>query len=234
MLLVEPDQNIQRMLQATLEELNPQELRALSDHGEALQVLRNETYTHLIFSTTVTSADAVEFLAAAISICPDIVALPSSRQQDVDLIFDLLMLGARAYILLPVNAESLNRIVAIATRTESIPDSLTTGHDKFRTISNMLVNCVDEIANTLRAAKESGNEPNGLQDLMAKFRDAAEMARVFTSGTEHDLLLASVQEVCINRASRDTATRLDVLRKRIDAIKKVRDETDKTAPDPSK
>lgn len=220
LLLVEPDPAVRRPLLTALGQLCLGGIDNVADHDEALTELKSKSYSHLIFSTTATSLNAVEFLAAVMNVSSDIVALPCSADPDVDQVFDLLMLGARAYLVVPVSVESLSHVVSVATKTEAIPDAMIEGNDKHRSISNMLVNCLDDIAAVMRRAKDSGEEPTALPDLMSKFRDAAEVARVFSSGSELDLI-ESLQEVCIEKAKVDTSTRLGKVRKRLAAIRKV-------------
>ena len=183
------------------------------DYKSALKKLSDRSFTHAIFETMTGEIDSHDFLAELIRSEPDIVAIPSSLDLDADLLFELLIVGARGYLLLPADSDSLQSCIELASKGEPIPESILKAEDRNKPLVTIMVNQLDELAEAIKQENLTSSGHTIVQKLMSSFRDSANMAQTFKSGGL-DKFLETLEKHCLEM-SKSPATRLGRIRNRL-------------------
>ena len=213
LLIVEPSELLQRRLNTILAKIGVANISMTDDHLIGKRRLSQREFTHVLFSMKPTSLGPREFLADLLSQSPDTAAIAVAAQPDVDEVFELLVLGARGYLLEPFAEETLEGALAIAMNGKAIPDSVLHAKERNLVLVEFMADSLDDLAEALKAARSSGAARAEIPKLMAAFRDSVNLAKTFKEGDEESLL-SSIETFCLKR-SEGPATKLGRARKRI-------------------
>ena len=78
MIVVEPDPDDRGAITIALKDLGFNAVKVVDDHAEALKILYERRFTHMIFCAEQTSMTAKDFLGSLFKSSPDIIAIPTS------------------------------------------------------------------------------------------------------------------------------------------------------------
>lgn len=222
-LIVETDAADSTNMREALKSLGFGSISEAPNHHIALEKLSTRSFTHLIFDARKTNNYPMQaWLTKVFEIDSKIIALPASANPAIDDVFDLLVVGARGYLVKPFTFEGMDQAVVMATKGEPLSDKVLGAKDRNEALVAMMMTSVDRLATVFRQAKQFETAKRALPNAMAALQRSADLAHTFAKGGEEGLI-ASLENFCIKQ-SHGPATRLGRLRKRLS--------TTRTADDP--
>lgn len=220
-LIIEPDENDRADLRKCLKSLSFGWVSELTDYATALKSLFERRFTHLLFSTEDAGLGPAEFCGSALKTDPQMIAIGMSREPDIDEMFDLLLHGARGYLLKPYQEEDLQEAITAATKGEPIPEEVLRAPDKNEMLVNILLNDLDKVARVMKRTASSELERKQLPPLVGCLSRSVRYALSAGRGGEKEYL--EVLERVLVERSVAPATRLGRLRKRLAEERKLRE-----------
>jgi DNA-binding NarL/FixJ family response regulator len=212
-LIIEPDESDRSHLRACLKLLSFGYVSELAEYAAALKSLFERRFTHLLFATEDADLGPAEFCSSALKTDPDMIAIAMTRRPDIDEMFDLLLHGARGYVLKPFEVDDLQEVVAAATKGEPIPEEILKAPDKNEVLVNMLLNDLDKVARAMKITASSEAEKRKLPPLVGCLSRSVRHALIVGKGGEKGYM--EVLERVLVERSMGPATRLGRLRKRL-------------------
>jgi len=212
-LVVEPDSIDRNHFRTALKSLGFGGMSDVSTHINALEKLQQRQFSHIIFDAKPSNMPVKDFVRKVIEGNPKVIMIPASFEPDVDDVFELLILGARGYLVKPFTIESLDLAVVNATKGEPIAEVVLNAKDRNEALVAILMQSLDLVATVMRQAQQFETAQRELPRVMATFRRSSDLAKTFSKGGPEGLLEA-LEKFCIER-SQGPATRLGRLRKRL-------------------
>ena len=212
-LVVEPDPADRSLLRTTLKDLGFNSIAEAQNHLSSLEKFEGRKFTHLIFDARKGNYPMKDWFAQILEIAPNIIAIPASANPKVDDVFELLIMGAKGYLVKPFTTDTLDLSVVMATKGEPIPDCVKQARDRNEALVAIIMSSLDRLATVHRQAKTFETAQRELPRAEAAFRRASDLALTFAKGGE-DGLMRALERFCVDK-SRGPATRLGRLRKRL-------------------
>lgn len=212
-LIVESDTLERNNMRQALRSLGFGMISDSPNHAAALEKLDERRFTHLIFEAKKTNMPANEFLTKVFQGYPEIVAIPSSYEPSVDDVFDLLIMGAKGYLVKPFTVDAVDQAVLAATKGDPIADVVLQAKDRNEALIAICMASLDKVATLIRQSYQFDTAKREVPRAMLHFYRSADLAKTFAKGGS-DGLLDALEKFCIER-SKGPATKLGRLRKRI-------------------
>lgn len=212
-LIVDSELGTRNSIRQTLTSLGYLNMSEAPNHALALQKLVERHVTHVIFEAKRTNMPASDFLQAVLSCDEKIIAIPSSYEPTVDDVFNLLIIGARGYLVKPFTPDSLEMAMLSATKGEAISQAILFAKDRNEALVSLMMTALDRMTVTMKQARSFETANRELPRRILNFRRAVEIAKTFAQGGK-PALVETMLEFCIDR-SNGPATRLGRLRKRL-------------------
>jgi DNA-binding NarL/FixJ family response regulator len=217
-LLVEPQQSMRQGLRLALTALGFGAVTDAVDHQAALQKLDQRGVTHVIFDARKTSMPVKEFLSKALNLDPNLICIASSFEPTVDDVFDLLIGGAKGYVVKPFNSDSLDEAIIQASKGEPISEAILFAKNRNQALAAFIMTSLDKAALIARQATQFETARIDLPKRILGLRRASEVGRLFALGGESKLVEA-IMEFCLERGE-GPASRLGRIRQRISGRKR--------------
>lgn len=227
-LVVETDPNERQNLRNALKTLGFGQFTDAPNHATALEKLRDRNCTHVIFDAKKSNMTAKEFLQKLFEMSPKVIAIPSSFEPNVDDVFDLLILGAKGYLVKPLTVDSLECAVSNATKGEPMSQAVLQARDRNEALVAIMMTSLDKVATILRQAEKFETAKREIPRALRGFKTSAELAKTFAKGGNEGLIEA-MEKFCIER-SKGPATRLGRLRQRLKTGRADEDQGGATQP----
>ncbi|MEY4667482.1 MAG: Response regulator receiver domain [Pseudomonadota bacterium] len=222
-LVVESDSADANFMREALKSLGFIGISDAPSHHVALEKLTTRQFTHVIFDAKKNpSYPMKDWLTKVLDFDSSIIAVPTSLNPNIDDVFDLLIIGARGYLVKPFTFESIDAAIVMATKGEPISDRVLGAKDRNEALVAMMMTSVDRLATVFRQSKQFETAQRALPHAVAALARAADLAHTFAKGGEEGLI-ASLENFCIKQ-SQGPATRLGRLRKRL-STSRTADET---------
>lgn len=212
-LIVESDSNDRNNMRSAVKSLGYGGVSDAPNHAAALERIQQRRFSHVVFDARKTNMPPREFLQKVLTLDAATICIPSSYQPNVDDVFDLLMIGARGYLVKPFNADTVEQAILMATKGDPIADAVLTAKDRNEALVAIMMSSLDKTSTILRQAAQFETAKREIPRSLATFRRSAELARTFAKGGD-DGLIEALEKFCIER-SKGPATRLGRLRKRL-------------------
>lgn len=212
-LVVEPDALERNNLRAALKGIGCGGIGDAPSHAAAIERLEQRKFTHIVFDAKKTNFPVKDWLKKVLEMDPTMVAIPSSREPNVDDVFDLLIMGAKGYLCKPFTYDSVEAAIAMATKGEPISEAVLNAKDRNEALVAVMMATLDKAATVMRQAYQFETAKRELPRILGTLRRSADLARTFAKGGDQGLL-DSLEKFCIER-SKGPATRLGRLRKRL-------------------
>ncbi len=214
-LVVEPEISTRATLRQALLSHGYGAVSDAPDHQQALAKMSDRKFTHVIFEAKRTNMPASEFLTKVLEMNDTTIAIPSSWDPNVDDVFNLLIIGARGYIVKPFSNEALDEGLVMATKGEPISESILYARNRNEALVSLILSSLDRLATTLRQAEQFETAKREVARRELGFKRAIDIGRTFAEGGVENLLETLI-EVCVERGS-GPASRLGRFRKRLEA-----------------
>ncbi len=212
-LVVESDTLERNNLRTALRSLGFGTLSDAPNHAAALEKLDDRKFTHIIFEAKKTNMPAKEFLQKVFEPYPQIIAVPSSYEPNVDDVFDLLIMGAKGYLVKPFTVDTVDQAVVSATKGDPIADAVLHAKDRNEALVAICMASLDKVATLIRQSYQFDTAKREIPKAMLTLYRSADLAKTFARGGDEGLLDA-LEKFCIER-SKGPATKLGRLRKKI-------------------
>lgn len=230
-LIVESEPSDRNNMRNALKTLGYGGFSDVPNHAAAFEKIDDRRFTHVIFEAKKTNMPASAFLAKMLEAFPGIIAIPSSYEPSVDDVFDLLIMGAKGYLVKPFTVDTLENAIVNATKGEPMSPAVLNAKDRNEALVAILMASVDKTATTMRQALQFETARREVPKMVLGMRRSADLAKTFCKGGD-DGMLEALEKFCIER-SKGPATRLGRLRKRLKGSRATGDEEDETTPPPS-
>jgi len=211
-LVVDSDTAMRNSLRHALISLGFDDLHDAPDSNSALEKLETKEFTHVIFEAKNTTMPAVEFLARALEKNNLLIAIPTSYEPTVDDVFDLIISGARGYIVKPFTSGSIDEVMVWATKGEPISEAILHTRGRNEALASLVLDALDKLAIVLRQAERFQTAKFEIPKRQAVLHKCMDMARTFAKGGDPELRSTIVQ-LAIER-SEHIETRYASFRKR--------------------
>lgn len=221
-LVVEPEPSERNLMRTMLKGLGYLGVAESPNHLASLDKFEGRKFTHIIFDAKRGNYPLTEWFTQVMEIAPNIIAIPSSANPSVDDVFELLLLGAKGYLVKPFTRDTLDLSVTLATKGEPIPDIVKQARDRNEALVAIMMSSLDRLATVHRQSKQFETALRELPRAQAALQRASDLALMFAKGGENGLVDA-LERFCVEK-SRGPATRLGRLRKRLSSTRLV-DET---------
>jgi two-component system chemotaxis response regulator CheY len=212
-LLVEPEPTDRNLMRTMLKGLGFSAITESPNHLASLEKFEGRKFTHIIFDARKGNYPIRDWFSQIIEIAPTIIAIPSSPNPSVDDVFELLLLGARGYLVKPFTRDTLDLSVVMATKGEPIADCVKQAKDRNEALVAIMMSSLDRLATVQRQASQFETARREVPRAQAALRRAQDLALTFAKGGE-DGLIRALERFCVEK-SRGPATRLGRLRKRL-------------------
>ena len=212
-LVVEPDALDRNHLRTTLKALGFGTVTDAPSHHASLEKFDGRRFTHVVFDAKKSNYPMKEWLMQILEIDPRIIAIPASANPSVDDVFDLLVLGARGYLVKPFAFDSVEQAVLMATKGEPIAEAVLQAKDRNEALVAIMLSSLDRLAITYRQSLQFETATRELPRAMSALRRASDLAHTFAKGGE-DALIEALERFSIAK-SHGPASRLGRLRKRL-------------------
>lgn len=212
-LIVESEANDRNNMRSLIKTLGYGGVSDAPNHSAALERLTQRKFSHIIFEAKKTTMPPREFLQKVLEADPLAVAIPSSYEPSVDEVFDLLIMGARGFLVKPFTSDTLEQAIINASKGEPIASAVVNAKDRNEALVAILMTSLDKVATIMRQALQFDTAKRELPRAFAQLKSSAELARMFCKGGE-DGMINAIEKFCIDR-SNGPATRLGRLRRKL-------------------
>jgi DNA-binding NarL/FixJ family response regulator len=212
-LIVESDSNERNNMRTAIRSLGYAGVSDAPNHAAALERCADRQFTHIIFEAKKTNMPSKEFLTKIFEGNDQTIMIPTSYEPNVDDVFDLLMMGARGYLVKPFTVDNIESAILMATKGEPMSDAVLQAKDRNEALVAILMGSLDKAAVVMRQAEQFETAKRELPKARAMLQRSADLSKTFAKGGDMGLLEA-MERFCIER-SKGPATRLGRLRKRL-------------------
>ena len=212
-LLVEPEPTDRNLMRTMLKGLGFSTIAESPNHIASLEKFEGRSFTHIIFDAKEGNYPIKDWFTQVVEIAPTIIAIPTSATPSIDNVFELLLLGAKGYLVKPFTRDSLDQSVVMATKGDPIADCVKQARDRNEALVAMMMASLDRLATVQRQASQFETARREVPRAQAALRRAQDVALTFAKGGE-DGLIRALERFCVEK-SRGPATRLGRLRKRL-------------------
>ena len=212
-LIIDTDPMNRSTMRAALRTLGYGGVSDAPNHKAGLDKMEGRHFTHIVFDAKGTNIPAKDFLDKVLEAGDDIVAIPSSFDPNVDDVFDMLIKGAKGFLVKPFTIDTIENAITNATKGEPIADAVKQASDRNEALVAIMMASLDKLATIMRQAQQFETAKREIPKAMLSFRRSAELAKTFAKEGDEGLLIA-METFCIER-SQGPASRLGRLRKRL-------------------
>lgn len=202
-LVVDSDIAVRRTMRASLLSLGYSNIQDVPDHSLALQLLEEQHFTHVIFEAKNIKLSAREFLVGMLEIDESIIAIPSSYQPTVDDVFDLLIMGAKGYIVKPFTSGALDEAIIMSTKGEQLSDAILYAKSRNEALAALILNALSRLALLKKQARRFKTAERELPMKEATLRRVVDLGKTFAKGGPIALRDAIVK-FCIEQCENPT------------------------------
>jgi DNA-binding NarL/FixJ family response regulator len=212
-MVVEPEALERNNLRTALRTLGFGTVTEAPTHVAALDKFNDRKFSHVIFDAKKTNYPMKEWLSKVFEYDATVIALPASSNPSVDDVFDLLVIGAKGYLVKPFTIDTVDQAVLMATKGEPIAEAVLQARDRNEALVAIMMSSLDKLATTYRQSLQFETAKRELPRALAMLKRSSDLAHTFAKGGEEGLIEA-LERFCIER-SKGPATRLGRLRKRL-------------------
>ncbi len=212
-LIVEPNGGIRNNMRQAVKNLGYGTISDAPSHGHALDKIRDRSYTFLLFDAKKSNVNPNDFLAEVLAQDKSTTAIPMSDSPRADDVFNLLILGAKGFLVKPFTTFSVDESMVWANKGEPIAEVVLYAKDRNEALVAVMMSALDHVTTLMRQARDFETAKRELPRAMRRFRRSAELARTFCKGSD-DHLVDAISEFCLARGE-GPSSRLGRLRKRL-------------------
>lgn len=183
------------------------------NHAVALERVQERKITHVIFDAKGSNMPAKEFLGRVLEMEEESICIPSSFEPSVDDVFDMLIMGAKGFLVKPFTMDTVDNAIVAASCGEALPDEIKYAKDRNEALVAVVIASLDKAATILRQARQFETAKVEIPRALSHFKRTSDLAKTFAKGGD-GALTEAIETFCIDR-SNGPASRLGRLRKRL-------------------
>ncbi len=214
-LVVESDPAIRNRLRQILTSIDMGSVSDAANHALALQKIEEQSFSHVLFEAKKTNIPIREFLTKAIGIDKRLILIACSYEPTIDDVFDLLIYGARGYLVKPFTTESVDDAIAWATKGEPVSDSIVTATTRNEALASLVLSAFGKLTTIMKQSQHFETAKREIPKRQLALKRAVELARTFANGGDMALLETFI-EIAAARSENGHATRLGKVRKNLE------------------
>ena len=212
-LIIEPDSNERNNLKNALRTIGFTNISDSPNHLSALEKIEGRHFSHVFFDVNETNMPMVAFITKLFELDNHVIAIPCSSKPEIDKVFDMMIHGARGFLVKPFTIEGVDNSVTMATKGEPINSLVLQAKDRNEALVAIVMASTDNMASILRQSKQFETAKFEVPKQLANLNNSINLAHTFAKGGDDELLVA-LQKFCIER-SKGPSTRLGRLRKKL-------------------
>ncbi len=205
MLVMCRQKEIGQQLQLALKSLGYGRVVSVSTHGQALERVNNiahgKKFSFILFDAKDSDIKAHDFVQAVLHLEPDSVLIPTSHEPQIDDVFGLLREGARSFLVLPFNPETLEQVSESAQEGPPFSASVLRAADRNVALVGVVLHCLYRLAVSMRLARKNPGRNAEAEGLRLAFHEAVDLAKMFCMDGDRERLRATIIEECEKRAN---------------------------------
>jgi two-component system chemotaxis response regulator CheY len=183
---VEPNASLRSSIRNILMQLGFNNIDNAPDYRKAISKLNDNNYSHMIFDVYYQDLSPKEFLQQALCISPSIISIPTSDGPTADTVFDLLIAGARSFVVKPYTVDTLNDSISFASKTDSIANYIGNAKNRDEALVRIVLTSLNRLAVVLKQSKRFHTAKKEVPRRARTFRHSLEIAKMFCTGDELD------------------------------------------------
>ena len=218
-LVIDPDPMTRSNFRTCLKSLGYGGISDVANHMAAFEKLEQRKFSHIVFDAKKTNMPPKDFLKKLLEMDNTVIAIPSSFEPNVDDVFEMLIMGARGFLVKPFTIDTVELAIVMASKGDPLPDAVLHAKDRNEALVAILMSSLDKTATILRQAYQFDTAKREIPRAFGSLKRSADLAKTFAKGGDEGLIEA-IENFCIER-SKGPATRLGRLRKRLQSTRKV-------------
>jgi len=215
-LIVDSDGTIRNNLRQGLVSIGFGTIIDAPNHSVALKKIEQRAFTHVIFESKQTNMPPRDFLLSALECDSALIGIPASYEPTIDEVFDLLVAGARGYIVKPFTTGTLDESIVMATKGDPISDCILRASDRNEALASLVITTLDRLALVMRQAQQFETARREVPKKAMTFRRTIDIGRTFSKGGPLKLT-EIIAAMCIEHSSGPTTRLSGNVKKRSDA-----------------
>lgn len=215
-LVIEKDTTERNNLKTAMKNVGFENISDASDVDLAFEKLSQRHFTHVIFNVEELSMPIDSFIKRLTEIENDVAAIACLPQPDIDHIFEMMIHGARGFLVKPFTFESIETSISMATKGEPINSLVLQAKDRNEALVAVMMASVDNMANILKQSHQFETAKREIPRYFSNLNNTVALAHTFAKGGDEGLI-QSLESFCIER-SKNLASRRDKMRTRVGKI----------------
>ena len=211
--------NVSTQIRQSLKSLGFPQLSVVNTHALGVERAQERNFSHYIVDAKDTDMTALDFVAKIMTMEREPIILAVSEEPKIDDVFSLLKVGARGFLVPPLNVEAIEQVLMQASKGPVLSDAVLNAPDRNGAFVAVVLNNLYRLAVSMRQSREFVTAQRDVKFYNYALRESMEMAQLFCEGSDEDLR-EKIVEGCINRA-KDAASRLGRLRKKLSKTRTV-------------
>lgn len=178
-LIIDPDDRTAELLKRSLLTLNFGHCTSAPSHAKGLDKLKERPFTHIIFDARTTDMSPEEFLDKALVLEQGIVLIAASFDPTLDNVFDLLMKGARSYLVKPFAQSDVDEVICLATAGNPFPQFIGESSDRNKVFSMMTSHALDSLSEVQKQADRFESASRKVSGYKMQLNNAVRLGTTF-------------------------------------------------------
>ncbi|MGI6680654.1 MAG: response regulator [Bdellovibrionota bacterium] len=212
-LIVEQDAAERNNLKHALQTIGFFNISDSPNHLASLEKIEQRHFTHVFFNIKETNMPIEAFMKKLLELENNVIAIACSSEPEIDRVFDMLINGARGFLVKPFTIEGVDNSITTATKGEPINSFVLQANDRNEALAAIMMASTDNMASILRQSKQFETAKYEIPKYLANLNSAVNLAHTFVKGSDEELLNV-LTRLCIER-SKGPSTRLGRLRKKL-------------------
>ena len=181
-LILDPETNVRQTIRQSLVGLGYGLISDAGEQSQALQKIEDKDFTHIIFDARGSRIPPKAFLKRAFELKPEIIAIASSYEPTVDDVFDLLISGAKGYLVKPITTQSLDDSIVYSSKGEPVSEAVLTAKNRNEALAALAMASLDKLAIIMKQARHFDTAKREIPGRIAAFKHALELGHTFAKG----------------------------------------------------
>jgi DNA-binding NarL/FixJ family response regulator len=211
--------NVSTQVRQSLKSLGFTQVSVVNTHVAAIERAQERNFSHYIVDAKDTDMTAIDFIQKIMTMEREPVILAVSEEPRIDDVFSLLKVGARGFLVPPLNVEVIEQVLVQASKGPVLSEAVLNAPDRNAAFVAVVLNNLYRLAVSMRQSREFVTAERDVKFYNYALRESMEMAQLFCEGSDEDLR-EKIVDACINRA-KDAASRLGRLRKKLSKTRTV-------------
>lgn len=212
-LLISSNSNVTTQMRHALKSVGFGVISCAPSHSLGIDKFRDRPFPVVIFDAKKTDMPTEAFVMQMAKLDPDAALIPFSGEPQVDDIFGLLRAGARHFISVPFNAETVELVILRAAEGPALSEVVLQSTDRNSALAGVVLNCLYRVTVLQRQVRECPRWKSILEREQRYLAETSELAKTFCEGGEQ-ALQEKIVEGCLKR-SELSATRIGRARARL-------------------